>query len=133
MTREIVTAEGVFAPGPEIKLSQAVKSNGFIFVMGCGARTASGALAGDDVRTQTRQCLNNVKAILAAADAGLEHAVRIDCYLTRPEDTDGFNEVYNEYFDDAPPARALYYISGFRDPGILAYVVVTAEDPNYVR
>ena len=133
MTREIVNNRDVYFPEAKVKLSHAVKSNGFIFVAGCGSRDLDGEIVGSDIRTQTRTCLNNAGAILAAAGAGLEDAVRVTCYVTRIEDCDGFNEVYGEFFETEPPARALLLIQGFRDSRMLVEVEITAQDPSYQR
>ena len=128
--RTIVNNKAVYMP-PTVNLSHAVKSNGFIFLMGCGARAVDGDIVGSDIRTQTKKCLSNAEAILAAANAGLKDAIRVTCYLTRIEDVDGFNEVYNEVFKKDPPARLLLLIKGFRDPRMLVEVEVTARDPEF--
>ena len=130
MTREIIHNKNVYMPN-NINLSHAVKSNGFIFVMGCGARDLDGTIVGSDIRTQTRKSLSNARAILITAGASLEDAVRVTCYLSRSEDVDGFNEAYTELIDKDPPARALFLIQGFRDPHMLVEVEITARDPNF--
>ncbi len=132
MAREIVNNKDVYMPY-NINLSHAVKSNGFIFVMGCGARDLDGKIVGSDIRTQTQKSLDNAKAILIAANATLEDAVRVTCYLTRMDDVDGFNEVYNSVFPKDPPARSLFLIQGFRDPRMLVEVEITARDPAFGR
>jgi len=132
MAREIVNNKDVYMPH-NINLSHAVKSNGFIFVMGCGARDLDGRIVGSEIRTQTRKALENANAILMAANATLEDAVRVTCYLIRTEDVEGFNEVYNSVFSKEPPARSLFLIQGFRDPRMLVEVEITARDPAFGR
>jgi enamine deaminase RidA (YjgF/YER057c/UK114 family) len=131
MSVSVVYTDKLYRPDPKvIPLSQAIKANGFIFVMGCGARNIDGSLEGDDIRAQARKALSNAKGILEASGASLKDVVRIESYLVNLEDTDGFNEVYREFIKDDPPSRCLLFIKGFRDPKMLVEVVVTAADPN---
>lgn len=66
---------------------------------------ATGKVVGGDVRTQTRRVLENIREILAAAGASLKDVVKVNVYLARPEDFAAMNEVYREFFPEAPPAR----------------------------
>jgi enamine deaminase RidA (YjgF/YER057c/UK114 family) len=56
--------------------------------------------------TQTRQCLDNVMAILKEAGYGPEHVVRCGVWLDDPRDFMSFNRIFKEYFGEHPPARA---------------------------
>ena len=121
----------VYKPSVDsVPLSHASLANGFIYVMGCGARNVDGSIEGDDIRTQGRKCMSNAQKILAACGADFSHAVSITTYMVRLEDTDGFNEVYREFINIDPPSRAMVFIKGFRDPRMLVEVVVTALDPR---
>jgi 2-iminobutanoate/2-iminopropanoate deaminase len=60
---------------------------------------------GQDIRTQTRQALNNLRAVLAAAGSSLEQTLRVNVYLRNPEDFPAMNEVYQEFFRGHKPAR----------------------------
>lgn len=62
-------------------------------------------IVGDDIRTQTRQALNNLRAVLAAAGSSLEHTLRVTVYLKNPDDLPVMNEVYQEFFRKHKPAR----------------------------
>ena len=65
MSKEIIATAG--APLPFAGYSQAVKSGGFIFVAGQGPfDSATGEIAGPSIQEQTKQCLQNIKAILLA-------------------------------------------------------------------
>jgi len=61
---------------------------------------------GDDVRSQTRQVLDNLKAVLDAAGSGLDKVVKTTVFLQDIDDFAAMNEVYAEYFPAAPPARS---------------------------
>lgn len=73
MPREIIRTSD--APTPPPTYSQAVKAAGLVFVSGTGPYDAtSGAVAGATIQEQTRQCLTNISAILAAAGSSLSRS-----------------------------------------------------------
>jgi len=105
MTREVIFTQN--APRPVGAYSQAIKAGGFLFIAGQVAiDPKTGKPVGGDIRTQTRRILENIKAILAAAGGSLDNVVKVTVYLADPEDFQGMNEVYAEYFKEKPPARA---------------------------
>ncbi len=65
----------------------------------------SGKVVGDDIRTQTWRCLENLKSVLGLAGTSLENVLKVNCYLRNMDDFDAFNEVYVSYFPAEPPAR----------------------------
>ncbi len=128
---DIIKTDEAFRPGADIPISQAIRANGFIFLMGVGPREpGTGRLVGTDIRAQTRKSIENVQAILRAAGADLKHVVRATCYLTSADQYDGYNEVFAEFFGQYRPARASLVIAGFRAPEMLMELEVTAIDPN---
>ncbi len=129
---EIVTTDKAFLPPKHIPISQAIKANGFIFLMGVGPRDpVTSQMVGTEIREQTRQTIKNVQAILEAAGAGLKDVVRVTSLITDREQFDGFNAVFDEYFADVRPARSTFVISGFRPEDMLMELEVTAVDPNW--
>jgi 2-iminobutanoate/2-iminopropanoate deaminase len=129
---EIVTTDKAFRPPTSIPISQAIKANGFIFLMGVGPRDpVTTEMVGTEIREQTHQTIRNVRAILEAAGAGLEHVVRVTSLITDRDQFDGFNAVFDEYFADIRPARSTFVISGFRPVDMLMELEVTAVDPNW--
>jgi 2-iminobutanoate/2-iminopropanoate deaminase len=101
--RETITAEGIPAAGP---YSHAVRSNGFIFLSGqVHLDPDSGQLVEGSVGDQTRQCLDNLASVAAAAGAQLTDAVRMGIYVTDVSVYAEVNEAYSAYFESAPPAR----------------------------
>lgn len=64
-------------------------------------------VGGDDVKAQTRQVMENLKAVLAEANSSFDNVLKTTCYLSDMDNFVAFNEIYAEYFgaDDAP-ARA---------------------------
>jgi 2-iminobutanoate/2-iminopropanoate deaminase len=104
MKQVILTDRGPKPIGP---YSQAVRTNGFLFVSGQVALDPkSGELVGADVRQQTERVLDNLKAILEAAGVSLSHVVKTTVFLKDMNDFAAMNETYARYFTPAPPARS---------------------------
>jgi 2-iminobutanoate/2-iminopropanoate deaminase len=113
MTREIVkTDKAPKAIGP---YSQAIKAGNLLFVSGqLPIDPATGAIAGEtggDIKTQTRQSLDNVKAILTAAGLSMKDVVKTTVFLEDLNDFADMNTVYQEYFPSDPPARSCVEVS----------------------
>lgn len=95
------------APGAIGPYSQAIKANGFLFVSGqLPVVPASGQFAEGGVAAQTRQSLENVKAILTAAKCTLDDVVKTTVFIKDMNDFATVNAVYAEYFSRECPARA---------------------------
>ena len=100
------TANAPAAIGP---YSQAVCAGGFVYVSGqIPLDPATGEFAGPDIRTQTRQSLKNIAAILAAAGRGMDRVVKTTVLLKDIGDFAAMNEVYAEAFTAPYPARAAF-------------------------
>ena len=100
------TANAPAAIGP---YSQAVCAGGFVYVSGqIPLDPATGEFAGPDIRTQTRQSLKNIAAILAAAGSGMDRVVKTTVLLKDIGDFAAINEVYAEAFTAPYPARAAF-------------------------
>lgn len=95
------------SPKPIGPYSQAVKSNGLVFVSGqIALDPKTGGFVGADVRTQTERVMENLKGILEASGASFSHVVKTTVYLKDMNDFTPMNEVYAKYFSAAPPARS---------------------------
>ena len=102
---EIISTTG--APGAIGPYSQAVKARAFLYVSGqLPLDPATGAFAGDDIASQTRQSLTNIKAIVDAAGMTLTDVVRVGVFLKDMNDFAAMNAVYGEFFTENCPARA---------------------------
>jgi 2-iminobutanoate/2-iminopropanoate deaminase len=125
MARDIVFTSEAAAPPPAY--SQAVKAAGLVFVSGTSpADPASGALIGDTIQEQTRQCLTNVTAILAAAGSSLDRIVSATVVLADEDDFAGMNEEWLRWFPADPPARQGAKLP-VRIPGLKVSIAVIAE------
>jgi 2-iminobutanoate/2-iminopropanoate deaminase len=95
------------APKPIGPYSQAIKSNGFLFLSGQVALDPqSGELIGADVRQQTERVFENLNAVLEAGGTSFNHVVKTTVFLKDMNDFAAMNEVYARYFTAAPPARS---------------------------
>jgi 2-iminobutanoate/2-iminopropanoate deaminase len=95
------------APAAIGPYSQAVSVPPFVFTAGQVAIVpATGQLAGDDIRTQTRQVLENISAILRAAGTSVGLVVKTTVFLKDMAEFQAMNEVYAEFFPSSPPARS---------------------------
>lgn len=104
MKQEIRSAK---APAPIGPYVQAIKVSGeLIFVSGQIPFTAEGVLAGNDIQTQTKQSLENIKAILEEAGSSLEKVIKCNVFLQDMNEFGKMNEIYGQYFSTNPPARA---------------------------
>ena len=105
----IATANAPAAIGP---YSQGIKAEGVsINVSGqLGLVPATGEFAGDDIQSQTRQSLTNIKNILAEAGATMADVVETTVLLTDIAEFGAMNEVYAEFFEPPYPARAAFQV-----------------------
>jgi 2-iminobutanoate/2-iminopropanoate deaminase len=72
---------------------------------------ATGQMVEGDATAQAERCMQNLKAVLAAADLSFDQVVRCTIYLTDLGDFAAVNEVYGRYFSEPPPARACVQVS----------------------
>lgn len=93
-------------PKPVGAYSPGVRAGDFVFVSGQVPRDPrTGALAGSDFASQTRQTLANVRAVLAQAGATLDDVVSVIVYLANVDDWGEFNDIYKETFREPYPSR----------------------------
>ncbi len=91
------------APGAIGPYSQAVVCGNMLYTSGqIAIDPATGALAGDDIVTQTEQVMKNLGAILEAAGSSYEKTIKTTCFLAEIADFAAFNEVYGKYFSSKP-------------------------------
>ena len=103
--RKTVTAEG--APEAVGPYTHAVVSNGLVFCSGqVPLDPATGKLVEGGIGEQTKQCLENLSVVAAAAGAQLSDAVRIGIYVIDMGTFKDVNEAYATYFETEPPARS---------------------------
>ena len=100
------------APAAIGPYSQAIKAGNTIYVSGqLPVDPATGAFSGDDIASQTRQALLNIKAILNEAGADMSSIVKITVLLKDISHFTAMNEVYATFFTGDFPARAAYQVA----------------------
>lgn len=100
MIEKIATDKAPSAIGP---YSQAVMTGNTVYTSGqIALDPATGALNGDDIKTQTEQVMKNLAAVLDAAGTSFENVVKTTCFLADIADFAAFNEIYGKYITSAP-------------------------------
>jgi 2-iminobutanoate/2-iminopropanoate deaminase len=121
----VLTARGPKPIGP---YSQAIRSSGFVFVSGQVALDPqTGEFVGTDVRQQTERVMENLKGILEASGASLNHVVKTTVFLQDMNDFAAMNEVYARYFTSAPPARSTVQVARLPKDALLEIDVIASR------
>jgi 2-iminobutanoate/2-iminopropanoate deaminase len=119
--QQINTSKGA-APGGAY--SQGLRVGDFVFVSGQGpADPQTGKVVAQTIEEQTAQVLENIKAILEAAGAGMEDVVKATVHLSDLSLFQAYNTVYASYFPDPKPTRTTV---GSQLNGILVEIDVIA-------
>ena len=97
------------APAPVGPYNQAVIHNGTLYASGqIAINPATGELVKDSIEEETRQVMENIKAILTEADLSFEDVIKCSVFVSDMNDYGRINAVYAEYFnEDTAPAREL--------------------------
>jgi len=103
MMRTIQTNQAPQAIGP---YSQAMKVGDFIFTSGQIALTPNGVMVQDDIELQTKQVMQNLKAVLEAAGSSLQNVVKTTIFLANMDDFAKVNAIYEKWFEGHKPARS---------------------------
>lgn len=127
MSKEIInTVKAPAAIGP---YSQAIKVGNFVFTSGqIPLNPATGELITSDIRSEARQCLENVKAILEEAGTNLNNVIKATVFIKDMNQFSQINEVYGEYFAQDKPARSCVEVARLpKDVNIEIEVVALVE------
>ncbi len=111
MKKVIYTAS---APAPIGPYSQAIVANGCVYVSGqIAINPETGDLyIGNDIKEETRQVMENLKAIIIAAECKMKDVIKCTIFLRDMADFAEVNTVYGEYFSEYPPARETVAVVG---------------------
>jgi 2-iminobutanoate/2-iminopropanoate deaminase len=123
--KERITADG--APKADAIFSQAIVSNGFIFVAGQIHNTVDGAVIDGTVEEKLRQIIKNIEAILKAAGAGLDNIVKATVYVTDIATLPEINKIYPTFFKDPLPAREAVCVKELPLGATLEISVIASE------
>jgi len=105
MNRAIVHTDN--APKAIGPYAQAIKVGNFVYTAGqIPVDPKTGNFVEGGIAAQTRQVLENLKAVLAAAGSSLDQVVKATVFLKNIADFAAMNEVYAEFLGNATPARS---------------------------
>jgi 2-iminobutanoate/2-iminopropanoate deaminase len=121
MAKTQVSTEALRSPNGVFSQATTVEATGrLVFVSGMTARQPDGGIAGvGDVREQTRQVCENVKAAVEAAGGTLADVCRVDVYVRNMEDFATIHEVRAQYFTEPLPASTMVEVSKLAHPDYL--------------
>ena len=108
--KQVVFSEN--APKAIGPYSQAIKANGFLFISGqIPVDPKTGEFVPGGIAEQTRQSLENLKAILAVEKLSFDSVIKTSVFLKDMNDFAAMNAVYAEYFTKECPARACVQVA----------------------
>jgi 2-iminobutanoate/2-iminopropanoate deaminase len=123
--KKIKTENAPAAIGP---YSQAISAGKIIFVSGqLGLNPQTGKLAEGGIAAETKQAIENIKAVLTAAGSKLANVVKADVFLADMNEFSKMNEVYASYFSEPYPARATVAVKALPKDGRVEISVVAVK------
>jgi 2-iminobutanoate/2-iminopropanoate deaminase len=125
--KEIVsTDEAPAAVGP---YSQATAAGPLVFCSGqLGLIPGKKEFAGTGIEEQAKQAMENMAAVLEAAGSSLDMILKTTVFLKDMDDFKTFNEVYSEFFEDDPPARAAFQVARLPLDAVVEIEAVALRD-----
>ncbi|MBQ6680256.1 MAG: RidA family protein [Lachnospiraceae bacterium] len=124
--KEILNTEK--APAAIGPYSQAVAANGIVFVSGqLPIDPATGTFAGEDIASQTRQSLTNIRSILESRGLSMANIIKTTVLLKDIADFGAMNAVYAEFFTGDYPARAAFQVAALPKDALVEIEAVAAE------
>jgi len=99
--------------GPERPFSPAVRANGFLFLAGQIGTDSTGRLVPGGIQTETRQAMENIRAVLARSGSSFDRVVKCTVFLADMGEWGAMNEVYVTFFATGRrPARSALGTNG---------------------
>ena len=127
MNQKVHTLKAPAAIGP---YSQAIVAGNLVFTSGqIPLNPATGQMEGSNITEQTHRVCQNLQAVLEAAGASLQSAVKTVCFLRDMADFAAFNEVYAQYFTEKP-ARSCVAVKDLPKGALVEVEVVAQVEGN---
>jgi len=123
MPKRAISTDKVFRPS--LPFAQATEAGGFVFACSTG-RDPEGRFAIGDIRAQTQQTIDNIRALIEAAGGTLQDVVKCTVYVTDRANWAPMNEVYFASFSEDPPHRVSCIVTGLGSPDCLVEIDATA-------
>jgi reactive intermediate/imine deaminase len=115
-----------------LPFSPAIRAGGMIYLSGQVGNLPGSLELADGLAGQTRQTMENIKAVLEAAGATLYDVVKCTVFMDNIEDWEAMNEVYVTFWEGPPPARSALGADGLA-LGALLEIECLARDPKATR
>ena len=131
----VVTPKALGAPLGMYSHGMAAQAGEIVVVAGQVGMGQGGQVAGGDIVAQTKQALDNVRAVVEAAGCTMRDVVRLQTFLTHAEDISGFMRAREEIFprlfpDGAYPPNTLLIVSRLVKPELLVEIEAMAVKPG---
>jgi 2-iminobutanoate/2-iminopropanoate deaminase len=127
-TKKIESGNAPAAIGP---YSQAIRAGNTVYLSGqLGIDPKTGKIVEGGIEAQSRQSLENVKAVLFAAEMSLASVVSTQVYLTDMSDFAKMNEIYSSYFAEPFPARVCVAVKQLPKDGMVEIAAVAVKDSH---
>ena len=127
--KEPIRTDAAPAPFQGAPYSQAIKTDGLVFVSGQVALVPGGqGLVPGGIAEQTEQVFANLRAILEAAGSSLERIVKTTVFLQSFDDFAGMNEVYARHVGSVPPARSTFEVGRLPSDALVEIEAVALTD-----
>jgi len=125
MVKKVIT----LADAPKLPFSPAIRAGDYIFVSAQLGHTDAQGGEVKGIEAQTKQCLENMKKVLAAAGSSLDDVVKVTVFLRHENDFTKMNEVYQSYFAKDRPARSTV-VADLALPSMLIEIDCIAYSPS---
>lgn len=127
-TKKITSGNAPAAIGP---YSQAIRAANTIYLSGqIGLNAQTGKLVEGGIEAETRQVLENIKAVLFAAALNLTSVVKTEVYLIDMNDFAKMNEVYATYFAEPYPARVTVAVKALPKDAKVEISAIAVKDTH---
>lgn len=124
MSKKIISTEK--APGAIGPYSQAVRIGNMIYTSGQIPLNPETGEMVTEIKAATKQCLENVKAILEVEGVSMENIIKTTVFLQDLNDFVDMNEVYGSYFPENPPARSAVEVARLPKDSIVEIEVIAS-------
>jgi 2-iminobutanoate/2-iminopropanoate deaminase len=126
MKRTAIFPQG--RPGPIAPYSPGIRLGNLLFTAGAVGVDINGKVP-TDVREQARNTMENLRAVLQAAESDFNRVLKATIYLTDMKDFAAMNEVYRSYFSGDLPARTTVGVTALARPELRIEIEMVAEVP----
>lgn len=107
--------------------SQAVSYNDLIFTSGQIALKSDGSMCENDIKVQTKQVLQNLKAVLIEGGSDVQKVLKTTIFLKSMSDFAVVNEIYGEFFGSHKPARSTVEVASLPKNALVEIEVVALK------